>query len=104
MAIIPLKNTVTITPVTKDSWGEKVLGDPVEFACRIEEEAKIVTNDMGKEVVSKAKIYFDKDVKIGYDDVITYTDVGNRVQKAKPIRIKAIRLLSGKAALLVVTI
>lgn len=104
MALVPLKNTVTITPITIDSWGEKVQGEPIEVKCRIEESVTTVTNELGKEVAAKAKIYFDKDVSIGYDDVITFTDSGNRVQNIKPINISAVRFISGKTVLLVVTV
>lgn len=104
MALVPLKNIVTITPVVKDSWGENVLGEPVEVKCRIEDAVTTVTNELGKEVVSKVKIYFDKDVSIGYDDIITYTDSGNRVQKTKPINISAVRFINGKTVLMVVTV
>ena len=104
MALLPLKNTVTITPVTKDAWGEKTQGEPIEVKCRFEESSNLVTNNLGKEVASQAKIYFDKDVIIGYDDIITYTDAGNQVVKARPINIKAIRFINGKSVLLVVTV
>lgn len=104
MALVPLKNVVTITPVVKDAWGEKTLGVPIEVKCRIEDAVATVTNELGKEVVAKAKIYFDKDVTIGYDDIITYTDSGNRVQKSKPINISAVRFINGKTVLLVVTV
>lgn len=104
MALLPMKNTVTITPVVKDAWGEKTLGEPIEVKCRIEDAVATVTNELGKEVVAKAKMFFDKDLIIGYDDIITYTDSGNRVQKSKPINISAVRFINGKTVLLVVTV
>lgn len=99
-----MKNTVTITSVVKDAWGEKTLGEPKEVKCRIEDSMALVTNELGKEMVSKAKIFFDKDLVIGYDDLVTYTDSGNRVQKSKPINISSVRFINGKTILMVVTV
>lgn len=104
MALVPLKNTVTITPVIKDAWGEKTPGEPVEVKCRIEDSVTVTTNELGKEVVSKVKLYFDKDVSINYDDLITYVDSGELEQTVKPININAVRLINGKTVLKVVSV
>jgi hypothetical protein len=114
MALIPMKQTVTITPAsTLNEWGEMTTGTPYTIKCRVDEGTKLVrgmTNSGGvhgttaEEVVSTARIYFDKIVNISTDDVISFTDEIGNVKTYTPISVEIKRGLSGKALLTVVNV
>ena len=114
MALIPLKNTVTITPAsTYDDWGEPVSAEPYTLKCRIQEGTKVVrgmTNNGGvhgvsaNEVVSTAQFYFDKIAPITLTDTLTYTDEAGRTRTYTPISIEIKRGLNGKPILTVVNV
>jgi len=114
MAIIPLKNTVTITPsLGTDEWDRPIPGTPYTLRCRIQEGTKLVRSSTAgsgvhgvasQEVVSVAQIYFDKVPPIGMSDTITYTDENGNVRTYMPISIEIKRGLNGKALLTVVNV
>lgn len=95
MAIIPLKDEVTLTPPgAVDAWGNATGGTPVTHDARIDEKSKLVRNQNGDEVVSNTQILIDKIVAVDYDYDVTYTDAtGNTVTK-KPIAISRIKDLT----------
>lgn len=115
MALIPLKQTVTVTPASGgfDEWGEPVQGAPYTLKARIQEGVKLtrrqssangVNGVTAEEVVSTAQIYLDKLVNISLDDTITYTDENGVTRVYKPISIEVKRGLNGKALFTVVNV
>ena len=99
MAIIPLKQKITVERAVQDDWGNETLGDPVIFKARVDESTALVRNRQGEEVVSSAQILLDKLADVQYDDYVSYTDELGRTMREKPIRIAPIRMPNGKATL-----
>lgn len=98
MALIPLKDTVTITPANGglDDWGNPIPGTPVTYKCRIDEETRLTRNQNGQEVVSNTQILLDKAVAVSYDDDVTWTDSAGVTRTRKPIRIGTIKDIASK--------
>lgn len=97
MALIPLKDTVTITkPGAIDEFGDSTPGQSFTYACRIEEGTKRTLDKQGSEVISATQILIEGAVDVGYDDIVTWTDsVGNQWSK-KPLRIFVVKDFSSK--------
>lgn len=105
MAIIPLKQQITVTPIdTIDEWGQPTGGTPYTLKCRVSEGAKLVRDDNGNEVVSMAQIYIDKLASVSLTDTITYTDENAVTREYRPISIEVKRSLGGKPLLTVVSV
>lgn len=116
MALIPLKQTVTIKrPGTVDKWGNPTSSTRFTLPCRIVEGTKLTrrTSSQGEggsvsvnamEVVSTAQIYLDKLADIQLTDEIYYTDDNGNTRLYKPISIEVKRGLNGKALLTVVNV
>lgn len=121
MPLVPMKQTVTITPAVlepdgtpqTDDWGRPVYGTPYTLKCRVQEGAKLVRSTSGaggvhgvasQEVVSVARIMFDKLVNISMSDMITFTDENGIVKTYTPISVEIVRGLNGKAILTVVNV
>lgn len=114
MALIPMKQTVTVIPTSKENdWGEAVPGEPYTLKCRIQEGEKRVTgaSNIGgvhrreaEEVVSVAQFYFDKLALIKHGDTIEYTNESGVIYRYTPISIEIKRSLSGKPVLTVVNV
>lgn len=51
--------------VPHDDYGKPAYSEPIEIKCRWEEIAEEFLDTQGERQVSKAKIYVDRDVKIG---------------------------------------
>lgn len=97
MAIIPLKDTVTITKAgALDDWGQPTAGTSASYACRINESTKLTRNQQGAEVVSTTQILIGGAVAIGYDDTVSLTDASGVQRTDKPIRIAVIKDISSK--------
>ncbi|OYD08543.1 hypothetical protein [Paludifilum halophilum] len=97
MAVIPLKQKVTVTkPGELDEWGEITPGESFEHKCRIDEGSDLVRDENGQEVVSSARILIEGLVDVGYDDDVSYTNEIGQTYKEKPIRIRVLRGPSGK--------
>lgn len=113
MPLIPMKQTVTVTPAASDDWDGAAAGVPYTLKCRISEGTKLVrkastqggvsSSDNG-EVVSVAQIYFDKLVSIAASDTISYTDENGEVCVYRPISTEVKRNLAGKPILTVVNV
>ena len=100
MAIIPLKQSVTITKPGADSgWGHAEPGVEVALKARVVEETRTVTNQFGNEVVSSMSAIFDKLPDISYDDTLTYTNELGVTISRKPLSIAPRRGIAGKAIL-----
>ncbi|CAM2951652.1 hypothetical protein PASE110613_09120 [Paenibacillus sediminis] len=100
MAIIPLKQTVTVTKAGADSgWGHTDSGAVVMYKARVTEQTSVVINQFGAEAVSSMTIIFDKLPDVSYDDVITYTNELGVTIARKPLAIEPRRMLNGKPIL-----
>jgi hypothetical protein len=98
MPLIPMKQTVTITPQGEtDSWGNVITpSTPYTLKCRAEETTAKVQNQVGDEVVSSLTLYFDKLPNIKYDDTIEFiNELGNTIS-GMPIKIEPVRGINGK--------
>lgn len=90
MAMIPMKDTVTITQAgTLDEWGQPTAGEAVTYKCRIDEGTRLTRDQNGKEVVANTRILLNGSVGVGYDDDVTFTDFSGVERTARPIRINA---------------
>lgn len=100
MAIVPLKQNVTITkPGADDGWGGTTPGAVIPYKARVTEETNVVTNQYGEEATTSLRIILDKLPEISYDDVILYeNELGVKVER-KPVSIEVKRGLNGKALL-----
>ncbi|KQL18854.1 hypothetical protein [Cytobacillus solani] len=110
MAIIPLKQTVTVKRKGEtDRWGIEITPD-IEFTlkCRVDEGAKLTrrtsqqpgaVQTLSEEVVSSAQILFDKFTDIRLTDEILYTDESGNTRVYLPINVSRVRGLNGKAVL-----
>jgi hypothetical protein len=113
MAIIPLKQTVTILREGEpDRWGNSTRTE-ITLKCRIQEGAKLTrkTSAMSgansissEEVVSTARIMFDKFVDIRLTDEIIYVDEAGNSRTYLPLNISRTRGLNGKAILTTVEV
>lgn len=102
MAIIPLKQTVTVRKYLADNadgWSVDEYGEPIEYKVRATEKFEVVTNALGEEVTASVKITFDKLPDISHDDEITYTNELGVTVKRKPLSIKPTRMPNGKPTL-----
>lgn len=110
MAVIPLKQTVTVRrPGETDRWGnETTPATTFTLKCRVEEGAKLTrrtsqqsgaTQTLSEEVVSSAQIYFDKFADIRLTDELLYTDETGNTRTYHPININRTRGLNGKTLL-----
>lgn len=115
MAIVPLRQTVTITPASAgtDDWGNPLPAQSYDLPCRIQEHTKLTVGNSSsgnvngvitREAVSRVQIYFDKLAPISYDDVITFTDENGTTHTYKPLNISVKRGLNGKPLLTVVEV
>jgi len=121
MALIPMKQMVTITPALldengnpqTDEWDRPITGTPYQMRCRVQEGTKLVrartstggvSGSLAEEVVSVVQIYFDKHPNISYADKITYTDEYGKTIEFTPLNIEVKRNLAGKPILTVVSV
>ena len=112
MAMVPMKQTVTINRSDKDGWGNAVNPQSFTLKCRFEEGVKLTRKTSAQqsgansitseEVVSTAQIYFDKFADIRLTDELTFTDESGNTRNYLPLSINRIYGLNGKAVLTVV--
>ncbi|MBA9027521.1 hypothetical protein [Peribacillus huizhouensis] len=113
MAIIPLKQTVTIRrPGVQNEWGEST-ATTFTLKCRFEDSNKLTRRTtyqsgfpaiMAEEVVTVAQITFDKFADVRLNDEILYTDESGMQRLYLPLNIERIRGLNGKPLLTVVSV
>lgn len=97
MALIPLKDSATITKVNgADPWDGASNGASVTHKCRIDEGTKLVRNQNGEEVVSNTQILFDRIVAVAYSDDVSWTDASGVLRKRKPTAIGVIKDIASK--------
>lgn len=101
MALIPLKQTVTITPPGgfDPDYNTPIPGVPYTLRCRFQEGVKLVRNQYGAEVVSVGTFYFDKLADIALDAKLTYTNELGDATTYDPLTIGVKRMLSGRPIL-----
>jgi len=97
MAIIPLKQTVTVTkPGKDDGWGGNESGAILTYRARVSEETNVVTNQYGEEATTSLRIILDKLPDVSYDDAITYTNELGVTVARRPESIEVKRGINGK--------
>lgn len=101
MALIPLKQTVTITPAGgfDPDYNMPIPGVPYTMRCRFQEGVKLVRNQYGAEAVSVGTFYFDKLADIGLDAKLTYINEFGDETTYDPLTIGVKRMLSGRPIL-----
>jgi hypothetical protein len=104
MALIPLKQTITVTPPGSDDPWDPQPSVPYTLKCRVQEGTKLVRNSNGQEVISVAQIYLDKLAEITLSDRISYTDENGNVREFIPLAIEVKRNLGGKPILTVINV
>jgi hypothetical protein len=106
MAIIPLKQSITVTPALSRGITEfdtPTMGDPYTRKCRYQETITLVSSMVdGKEAVSKATIMFDGFEAIDEHTKLTYTREDGITITHRPISVSVKRHINGKALLTVV--
>lgn len=102
MAIIPLKQTITVRKLIKsdnDGWETEDWSEPIPYKVRATEKVEIIMNPLGEEKTASVKLLFDKLPDIAYTDEITYeNELGVKITRA-PLSIKPIRMVNGKSTL-----
>lgn len=111
MALIPLKQTVTVRnriANQDDGWETEEWSEPFTLKCRAVETLKLiasssVTDGFKKTVDENAKatliLYFDKLPNLDYNSEITFTnELGVTITRV-PILIQPIRMINGKPTL-----
>lgn len=106
MAIIPLKQSVIISPFIRNDpdYGEPEYGGDYTRKCRFQEGVKLVRNRHGAEVVSVGAFLLDKLPEISINDLFTYTDENMRTTTYTPIAISVKRAINGKPLLTEVSV
>ncbi|EMT54717.1 hypothetical protein I532_03895 [Brevibacillus borstelensis AK1] len=121
MAIVPLKQRVTVTPVLRDEDGNPVTdrydrpitGEPFTLKCRFTQGTKLVRSATGsggvhgvtaQEVVSVGSFIFDKHPHLGYYDKLTYIDDNGNTLEYRPLNIAVKPWLNGKSLITVVDV
>lgn len=109
MAIIPLKQTITVKrPNGKDDYGEPFDPTPFTLKCRFVEKSELIkrytsgtgaNQTMSAEVVANGQIFLDGYADILYTDTIEYTDESGRTRTYSPLKIEPKRNFGGKAIL-----
>jgi hypothetical protein len=105
MAMIPLKQTITVHPPAADSsdpWNPSPTPEPFTLKCRYQENVERVRNQHGDEVVSSAQIFLDKYAPVTVNHDFSYTDESGLTTRYKPHTVARKRWLNGKAILTVV--
>lgn len=111
MAVMPLKQIITIQRKgTLDRWGNEVTpATSFTLKCRIEEGAQLTrqksqrqtgaTQIVSEEVVSSARIYFNKFADVRLTDELLYTDESGTTTTYLPLNINRTRGPNGKTLL-----
>jgi hypothetical protein len=105
MAVIPLRQTITVTPsTTLDDWGNSVEGASYTLKCRIDEGSQLrqyrsAGSTNSEVVVSTARILIDKLAEINETDTITFTNELGHIIERKPKEINVKRNVAGRPML-----
>ncbi|QUN08721.1 hypothetical protein KTJ85_14280 [Bacillus sp. 7D3] len=106
MAIIPMRQTVTVTRASDDIdvWGNPMDVEPFDIRCRIDEGSTIANSRSSgvvksEEVVATARILVDKLADIRYTDTLAFTNELGETIVRKPKEINVKRHVSGKPIL-----
>lgn len=109
MAIIPLKQTVTIIrPQGVDDYGRPIAPIRIPLKCRFEEGSKLIkrfssgtgaNQTMSEEVVSNALITLNKFADIQYTDTIEHVNELGKTTLYSPLKIELLRDIAGKPIL-----
>jgi hypothetical protein len=106
MAIIPLRQSITITPAMPGGLTEfdtPEMGQPAKKKCRYQETITLVSSMVdGQQVVSKATIFFDGFEAIDEHTKLEYTREDGATLIHTPLSVAVKRHINGKALLTVV--
>lgn len=102
MAIIPLKQTAYIRKYTANNnngWAEDDYAEEVAVDVRATEKFETITDRFGETVISSVKLTFDKFPDLNYDDMFRFTNENGITIESKPLSIRPVRMINGKAVL-----
>lgn len=102
MAMIPLKQTITVYPPGNDDPWNPTPTDPYELRCRFQEGVEVVSDVHGKDAVSSAQIFLDKYADVSVAHTVKYTAEDGVERTYNPINVGRKRWLNGKTLLTVV--
>lgn len=95
--MIPLPDTVTVIRAgTLDKWGEASEAGRETYRGRVDPKVETVTDQTGREVVTKATILLRGAVQVGAGDLIEWTDAVGVLHTEKPVSVAILRDLGGK--------
>jgi hypothetical protein len=112
MALIPMKQTVTRVRTTGDEWDGTISTARDDLKCAVFEGTKLVRSMSGSsgaqgvtssEVISSARIYFDKLADVRQTDTFEYTNELGITRTYTPLTID-VKRLAGKPILTVVSV
>lgn len=106
MAFIPLRQIAVISPFVglDPDYNEPSYGEDYALPCRFDEEAKLIRNQRGEEVVSSGAFLFDKLAAITISDRLTFTNELGVETTYDPITIAVIRYFGGRPILTEVSV
>src|SRR5690625_1797580 len=105
MAIVPLKQTITVKRGGElDEWGKPLPDKTFDLDCRVDEgtfliEYRTGSNITSREVTAKVRILLDKLADVRFDDVIFYKNELNQTIRGNPKKIDVKRHINGKPLL-----
>lgn len=102
MAMIPLKQAITIYPPGADDPWNPEPAIPFTLKCRFQESNEVVRNQHGAEVVASAQIFLDKFAEVTVNHTFEYEDESGTKTTYTPHNVARKRWLNGKTILTVV--
>lgn len=101
MAMIPLRQKITLKRRAGfDEWGAPLFEQPIEIRARVD-EGSYVTSDTGAKQtggveLASVRIFLDKLVQVGYDDLISFTNELGITIEQTPKKVTVKRNIAGK--------
>lgn len=102
MALIPLRQSITVYPPGNDDPWNPEPSVPFALKCRFQESIEVVRNQHGAEVVSSAQIFLAKDAEVTVNHTFVYEDENGTKTTYTPHNVTRKRWLNGKSILTVV--
>lgn len=102
MALVPLRQYVTVYPPGNDDPWNPIPTVPFTLKCRFQESIEVVRNQYGAEVVSSAQIFLAKDAEVTVNHTFEYEDESGIKTTYTPHNVQPKRWLNGAPILKVV--
>jgi len=83
-----VQTAVYWAPGAEDGYGSKVWGTPVEVDCRWDETTELVKNNNGEEVIAKASVLVNDDLKEGGYLLLGSLDDLDSAEEADPMTVE----------------